>query len=113
MKQMIKPKSFATVIIRFSIVLALLSIFACSSTKLVSRWHDTGYSGPKFKNVLVIGIMKDDIRRRYFEDEMVKIIRNNGGQAVTGYTLIPDLASIDDKTKLNHYALKVHRLRLD
>ena len=29
-----------------------------------------------------------------------RIHRNNGGQAVTSYTLIPDLASIDDKTKM-------------
>ena len=100
MKQTLNSKLSATAIIRFSIVLALLGISACSSTKLVSRWHDTGYSGPKFKNVLVIGIMKNDIRRRYFEDELVKILRNNGGQAVTSYTLIPDLASIDDKTKM-------------
>ncbi len=100
MKQIFKWKSFATVIIRLSIIFALLAISACSSTKLVSRWHDIEYSGPKLKNVLVIGIMKNDIQRRYFEDELVKIIRDNGGQAVTSYTLIPDLASIDDKAEM-------------
>ncbi len=100
MKHLIHPKVSTIALIRFGIVLALLGISACSSTKLVSRWHDTHYSGPQFKNVLVVGIMKDDIKRRYFEDELVKIIHNNGGQAVTSYTLIPDLASIDDKAKM-------------
>ena len=82
------------------IVLFLLTVSGCSSTQLVSRWHDTQYTGPKFKNVLVIGMIKNDTRRRHYEDELVKIIHNNGGNAIASYSLIPELASIDDKAKM-------------
>jgi hypothetical protein len=101
MKTIIQSKPFTALIIRVSLILALLSISACSSTKLVSSWHDSDYDGPQFHNVLVIGMIKNDIKRRYYEDELVKIIRAYGGQALTSYTLIPNLGSIDDKEKIN------------
>jgi hypothetical protein len=100
MKQKFQLGAFSAVINRLAVVLVLLSIVACSSTTLVSRWSDVHYKGPQFSNVLVIGIINDDIKRRYYEDEMVKIIRAKGGQAVTSYNFIHDLGTVDDKSKI-------------
>ena len=100
MKQKLQLGVFSAVLNRLAVVLILLSISACSSTTLVTRWNDANYTGPQFNNVLVIGVIKDDIKRRYYEDEMVKIIRANGGQAVAGYTYIHDLGTVDDKAKI-------------
>jgi len=100
MKQNLQLVTFSVLVSRLYLVLVLLSISACSSTTLVSRWNDVNYSGPQFKNVLVIGIIKNDIKRRYYEDEMVKIIRAKGGQAISSYTLIHDLGTVDDKAKI-------------
>jgi len=100
MKQSLQLKSFAVIMRRLYVALVLLSISACSSTTLVSRWSDVHYKGPQFNNVLVIGVIRDDIKRRYYEDEMVKIIRANGGQAVTSYNYIHDLGTVDDKAKI-------------
>ena len=99
MKQNLQLESFV-IMRRLFVALVLLSISACSSTTLVSRWNDVYYKGPQFNNVLVIGVIMDDIKRRYYEDEMVKIIRANGGQAVTSYNFIHDLGTVDDKAKI-------------
>jgi len=100
MKQNLQLGSFSVLVSRLFVVLVLLGLSGCSSTTLVSRWNDANYTGPQFKNVLVIGMVRDDIKRRYYEDEMVKIIRTKGGQAVTGYTFIHDLSTVDDKAKI-------------
>jgi hypothetical protein len=79
-------------------VMAMLT--ACTTTKLVTRWNDTEYKGPMLEKVLVVGVMKDDIKRRYYEDEFVKKITSGGRQAVTSYTLMPDLKAVNDKEAL-------------
>jgi len=79
-------------------VMAMLT--ACTTTKLVTRWNDTEYKGPMLEKVLVVGVMKDDIKRRYYEDEFVKKITSGGRQAVTSYTLMPDLKAVNDKEEL-------------
>src|SRR5215831_8208924 len=57
-----------------SILFSALLITSCSSTKLVSSWHD-----PQAKNVtasmnkvLVLCMVKDETTRRVAEDELVK-----------------------------------------
>ena len=65
-------------------VAAMAMLTACTTTKLVTRWNDTEYKGPMLEKVLVVGVMKDDIKRRYYEDEFVKKITSGGRQAVTG-----------------------------
>ena len=100
MKQNFRLRSYTAIISRIIYVLVLLGVSGCSSTTLVTRWNDTNYTGPQFNNVLVIGVIKDDLKRRYYEDEMVKIIRSNGGQAVTSYNFIHDLGTVDDKAKI-------------
>ena len=81
-------------------VAAMAMLTACTSTKLVTRWNDTEYKGPMLEKVLVVGVMKDDIKRRYYEDEFVKKITSGGRQAVTSYTLMPDLKAVNDKEEL-------------
>jgi len=100
MRQNLPLKSFAAIMNRIYLVLVLLSISACSSTTLATRWHDANYTGPQFKNVLVIGVIKDDIKRRYYEDELAKIIRGKGGRAVASYNFIHNLGTVDDKAKI-------------
>jgi hypothetical protein len=81
-------------------VAAMAMLTACTTTKLVTRWNDTEYKGPMLEKVLVVGVMKDDIKRRYYEDEFVKKITSSGRQAVTSYTLMPDLKAVNDKEEL-------------
>jgi hypothetical protein len=78
----------------------LAGLTACTTTTLATRWNDTEYKGPPLEKVLVVGVMKDDIKRRYYEDEFVKKINAGGRHAVTSYSLMPDLKAVDDKEEL-------------
>jgi hypothetical protein len=73
---------------------------SCSSTSLVNRWSDPEYKGPALQKILVIGIIKDDIKRRSFEQEFANLITANDRTAVASYTLIPDLESADQKEEV-------------
>lgn len=81
--------------------LLLLALQACSTpTKLVTRWHDTGYQGPPLGKVLVIGVFRDDLMRRMFEDEFVRELEGMGEKGIASYVYMPDLKTADDQKKL-------------
>jgi hypothetical protein len=70
----------------------LLALSACVSTSLVDRWKDPGYSGPALHKVLVVGVQKDQGRRRGWEDGMVAALTHEGVQATPSYQVFPDKA---------------------
>lgn len=82
------------------LVLFSLSLAACSSTSLVNRWNDPEFKGPPLKKILVIGIIKDDIKRRSFEEEFSKLITAQGLTGIASYTLLPDLQGADEKEEV-------------
>ncbi len=90
-------KNFITVLL----LAVLLGLVSCSSkTRLYERWHDETYTGPKLQKVLVLGVFKDDIKRRSFEANFVKLVAAAGKQAVAGYTLMPDAEDSDSKEEI-------------
>ncbi len=84
-----------TVLLLFSYLLT-----ACSTTSIVSRWSDPEYQGPALKKILVIGIIKDDIKRRSFEQEFVSLITTAERSGVASYTVLPGLESADKKEEV-------------
>jgi len=95
MKRAFKGISFLSIIIAFSFLLS-----ACSSTSLVNRWSDPEYKGPALQKILVIGIIKDDIKRRSFEEEFASLISTPNRSGIASYTLLPDLKSADQKEEI-------------
>lgn len=85
----------------------LLGLLSCSSTRLYERWHDESYFGPKLQNILVLGVFKDDIRRRSFESSFVSAVSTNGNRAVAGHTLMPDEKDFDDKEDIAKAVKKI------
>jgi len=78
---------------RMSIMLALLlCLSACVSTSLIDRWKDPTFSGPALHRALVVGVQKDQGRRRVWEDGMVAALSHEGVQASASYTVFPDKA---------------------
>ena len=76
----------------------LLALSGCAAqTSLYERWHDPQFSGPMLQKVLVLGIFKDDIQRRSFEDTFVKEVNANNKQAIAGYTVMPKAEDYDSK----------------
>ena len=90
-----KEYSFYSILIMLSFLLA-----GCSSTSLVNRWNDPEFKGPPLQKILVIGIIKDDIKRRSFEQEFSKLISGTGLTGIASYTLLPDLKSADEKSEV-------------
>ena len=70
----------------------LLGLAACVNTSLIDRWKDPGFSGPSLHKVLVVGVQKDQGRRRVWEDGMVAALNHEGVQATPSYVVFPDKA---------------------
>ncbi len=71
------------------IVALLLILFSgCATTKLVQSWSDSDYQGEALNTFVVIGVMKDDLQRRIYEDQFVNRIKNDQISAIPAYSLI-------------------------
>src|ERR1700683_3622924 len=75
----------------------LLGLSACVNTSLIDRWKDPGFSGPPLHKVLVVGVQKDQGRRRVWEDGMVAALGHEGVQASPSYAVFPDKAPTADQ----------------
>ncbi|MFI4905500.1 MAG: hypothetical protein ACLQFF_14010 [Steroidobacteraceae bacterium] len=75
----------------------LLGLSACVSTSLIDRWKDPGYNGPPLHKVLVVGVQKDQGRRRVWEGGMVAALTHEGVQATPSYAVFPDKAPTADQ----------------
>jgi len=74
-----------------------LSLAACVSTSLIDRWKDPTYNGPPLHKVLVVGVQKDDGRRRLWEDGMVAALLHQGVQASASWVVFPSKAPSPDE----------------
>lgn len=81
-------KSISFTVPALSFLLLLLS--GCSSTKLVTSWSDPTFSGLPLQNVLVVGVMKNDIQRKMYESQFVERISKGDIKGVPAHTIIPD-----------------------
>ena len=86
---------------RLLLVLGLFAtLAACSSTKLVESWDNEEFSGPPAQKLLVVGMIKDAVTRRFFERHFVEEVRNKGVDAIASYEFIPHPNDHDQKEEL-------------
>ena len=81
---------------------------ACASTQLNSVWKDPSYRARPAK-IFVIGVSKNPVNRRLFEDEFVLQLKSRGTEAIASYTVLPDKQQ-DDQVAI---AAKVKELGAD
>jgi hypothetical protein len=67
--------------------LATLPLFA--STRIVHRWVLTGLPMPKFRKMLVAGILENYLIRQELEDEMKTLLAKYGVEGVQSYMVLP------------------------
>ncbi len=80
----------------FSVGLAVLLLTACSTTPQInSVWIDPDYKAHPHR-VMVIGMAREPLQRRIFEDEFVAQLKALGADAIASYTTLPD-AKMEDK----------------
>ena len=72
----------------FSVLIAML-ITACATTQLNAVWKDQSYQARPYK-IMVIGLAKNPVNRRVFEDEFVRQLNAHGTEAIASYTVLPD-----------------------
>jgi hypothetical protein len=75
----------------------LLCLSGCVSTSLIDRWKDASFSGPPLHKVLVVGVQKDEGRRRVWEDGMVAALAHQGVDGVPSYRVFPTKAPTPDE----------------
>jgi hypothetical protein len=75
----------------------LLALSACVSTSLTERWKDAAYSAGPLHKVLVVGVQRDQGRRRIWEDAMGAALAQRGVQAEASYQVFPDQAPSPDQ----------------
>lgn len=78
------------------LLLGTLLLGSCSSTQLVSAWKDPTYQAHPSK-VMVVGVSKQPMKRRIFEDEFVAQIKARGVDAVASYTVLSDKKQDDQE----------------
>lgn len=86
----------------FASFLLLVVLGACTSTKFSAVWKDDTYEGHP-KKIMVISTFQNPANRRLFEDDLVKLLKDRGTDAVMSYTVMPDPA-VSDKNVIALHA---------
>lgn len=71
-------------------LLALLLASCASTPQIKTVWTDPAYRGHPHR-IMVIGMAKEPLNRRIFEDEFVAQLKAAGADALASYTLLPDV----------------------
>lgn len=66
------------------VLIAGLLVAACSSTTMSGSWSEPGYKG-QIKNVFIIGIAKQEVNRRIFEDTFGRQLASQGVKTASSY----------------------------
>jgi len=61
-------------------------------------WKDPNYQGGKLKKILVVGVAKNEVIRRLFEDEFTARLKAHGTDAYPSYSIIASTEMLDEDT---------------
>jgi hypothetical protein len=75
----------STVVLLFGIAV----LTSCATTQLTSVWKDPAFQSRPEK-IMVIGMAKNPLNRRLFEDEFVQQLKAHGTDAIASYTVLSD-----------------------
>ena len=60
-----------------------------AETKIIHHWVITNEPMPRFKKILVIGVLKNYLIRQEFEDEMEKLLAKAGVEGARSHMVLP------------------------
>lgn len=84
--------------IAIAVLAAALTLTAADQSWLAETWYLPKAAQRSYSKVLVVGISDDAKARRNFENKFVSHLRGRGIECITGYSIAPDLSTIDDPT---------------
>lgn len=73
-----------------------LTLLGSCSTTLVGSWSDASQLQEPIKTILILGVMRNDLDRRTYEDTFVEKIGKHGIIGIAGYTVMPNQEDYDD-----------------
>jgi hypothetical protein len=76
------------------LILVAILATACTTTQLTAVWKDPSYQARPAK-IMVVGVAKNPVNRRLFEDEFVRQLKSRGTDAIASYTVVPDEKQAD------------------
>lgn len=79
------------------IILLLFLSCSCSKTSITDSWKDPSYHHGPIKSLLVIGVGKDQLTRRSFEESFVMALNQAGVKALASYRYLAEDAPMDKK----------------
>ena len=79
------------------VAVALILLTACSSTTVIGSWRNPGFSGAVEK-VYIVGIARQELNRRIFEDEFGRRLQELGVTGIASYGDLPDPRDADKET---------------
>jgi hypothetical protein len=75
---------------KLSTILFLLILFSCSpSTQLSNLYVDDAYKGMQFKKVLVVGMAKEEWKRKVYENEFRTQLMKHNVEVLTAWQELP------------------------
>lgn len=69
----------------------------CATTRTVDTWKDPSFTGPAFKQVMVIGVSKSEANRRVFEDGFVRALQAAGSAGAASYAVMPESGAVPNE----------------
>jgi hypothetical protein len=83
-----KKETMIKLTLNLGLILISLLVVACSSTLMDGSWSNPDYKG-QIKNVYILGIAKNELNRRIFEDTFGRNLSSQGVKTVSSYQSLP------------------------
>lgn len=77
----------------FLFLLGTAVLAGCSSLKVIESWNKP--SAGKYSKIMIIGVAKDETKRRLYENLVVDELRHHMVTAVASHTMLPELDKTD------------------
>ena len=90
-----------------SVFLITLILFSCSpSSQFTNLYVDDAYKGMQFKKVLVVGMAKEEWKRKVYENEFRKDLMQHNVQVLTAWQELPKGETISKETFYKYFSDK-------
>jgi len=89
-------KYLKTHVARIVLSCVALALVSCAATTLKNSWRAPPYKGPPLKKIMVVGVSKQAVTRRTFEDGFVKQLKADGVEGIQSYNFITQDGKADE-----------------
>ena len=70
-------------------LLLLFLLNSCAGSRGTGEWKDPELGSRKFRHILVIGVAREQDKRKFYEDAFAKQLNRLGVMAIASHTIIP------------------------